>query len=392
MYLPLTKGLAIYRQNHTKSVYIRLRIEGKEIKRSLKTSDVEEAKTRAWQLKFEYEGKVKAGISIQANKVLSINDACRSIVEQLKEKKPFKSVYKDYIRNYEQYIIPYFKRCSIEDLTSKKIRLYFESQSFSKTTLTTNRTCFNKIFSYLEEEELLKRKDFPSLPKDIKTIKNNIGVDIKEEDLSKIEDFITSEEWLNQPNINYKTKEYREIFPYVFKLLLETGIRTGEEMNNLKYSDIEKHEGNLYIRIRKGKTKDYNQREVLLNKEAIRSILEIAEITTKNEVTKNDLFKIKDRYIFESSFGKIADWCKLFDNAIKKLSTIHNLKHKYTLYSCRHTYITKQLLRGIDMYILAKQVGNSLEMIQKHYDHVQLRDSKNANKLLRGKRGMQVIF
>lgn len=392
MYIPLTKGLAVYRQKHTKSIYVRLRIAGKEIKRSLKTSDIEEAKSRAWHLKFEYEGKVKAGISIQANMVLSINDACRSIVEQLKERKPFKSVYKDYIRNYEQYITPYFKRRSIEDLTSKNIRLYFESQSFSKTTLTTNRTCFNKLFLYLEEEDLLKKKDFPSLPSDIKTIKNNIGVDIKEDDLIKIEDFITSEDWLNQININYKTKEYREIFPNVFRLLLETGIRTGEEMNNLKYSDLEKHEGNFYVKIRKGKTKDYNQREVLLNKEAIRSILKIARITTKNEVTKNDLIKIKDRYIFESSFGKIADWCKLFDNAIKKLSATHNLKHKYTLYSCRHTYITKQLLKGIDMYILAKQVGNSLEMIQKHYDHVKLRDSKNANKLLRGKRGIEVIF
>ena len=392
MYQSLTKGLAIYRQSHTKAIYVRLRVAGKEIKRSLKTSDIEEAKSKAWQLKFEFQGMVTAGITIQPNKIFSINDACRDIIKQLEVKKPFKSIYKDYIRNYELYFIPFFKKRSIEYLTSKNIRLYFESKSFSKTTLTTNRTCFNKLFLYLEEEEYLRKKDFPSLPSDIETIKNIIGVSIHKDDLIKITNFIVSEHWLNQININYKTKEYREMFPHVFNLLLETGIRTGEEMNNLKYSDLDKHEGNFYIKIRKGKTKNHSQREVILNKDAIDSIVKITNIVTKNKVSKNDLLKINDRYIFETSFGKIADWCKLFDNAIKKLATIHNLKHKYTLYSCRHTYITKQLLKGIDMYILAKQVGNSLEMIQKHYDHVQLRDSKNANKLLRGKRGMEVIF
>nr|MBF4405830.1 site-specific integrase [Vibrio anguillarum] len=41
MYESLTKGLAIYRQPHTKSIYVRIRVDGKELKRSLKTSDVE---------------------------------------------------------------------------------------------------------------------------------------------------------------------------------------------------------------------------------------------------------------------------------------------------------------------------------------------------------------
>ncbi|MBT2916927.1 site-specific integrase, partial [Vibrio anguillarum] len=78
MYQSLTKGLAIYRQEHTKSIYVRLRIDGKELKRSLKTNDVEEAKSKAWALKFELEGMQKAGLTIEVNKVMTVRAACLS--------------------------------------------------------------------------------------------------------------------------------------------------------------------------------------------------------------------------------------------------------------------------------------------------------------------------
>ncbi|EJE4209780.1 tyrosine-type recombinase/integrase [Vibrio parahaemolyticus] len=385
MYLKLIKGLAIYRQNHTKSIYVRLRVDGKEIRRSLGTSDVEEATSKAWALKFEMEGMVKAGLEIVPVQRHTIEKACNAVILQLKNKKPFRETYNDYIYLFNSFIIPFFKNKSIQDLTTKNIRLYFESLDLSETRRTMNKTCFSHLFHYLEEEDLLKKRDFPSFPKDIKAVKKQIGFDFLESDLKAIRDFITSDDWINQKNINFKTREYRLIFPHVFTFLLETGMRTGEEMNNIRYSDLIKYEKTLYVKIRKGKTKEHKQREVVLSNKAIDSLIAITEITKGLTLNSEQLLKTKDCFIFESSFNKICDFCKLFDQIIKKLIENNIVKKKYTLYCCRHTYITKQLLNSVDMLVIAKQVGNSLETIQRHYDHSMLKDNKNVRALIKGK-------
>jgi len=41
-----------------------------------------------------------------------------------------------------------------------------------------------------------------------------------------------------------------------------------------------------------------------------------------------------------------------------------------TLYSLRHTYATFQILNGIDLHKLAKNMGTSIGMLEKHYSHL----------------------
>jgi integrase len=38
-----------------------------------------------------------------------------------------------------------------------------------------------------------------------------------------------------------------------------------------------------------------------------------------------------------------------------------------TLYSIRHTYATQELLAGTDIHTLAKQMGTSVLMLERHY-------------------------
>jgi len=38
-----------------------------------------------------------------------------------------------------------------------------------------------------------------------------------------------------------------------------------------------------------------------------------------------------------------------------------------TLYSLRHTYATNELLGGTDIHTLAKQMGTSVAMLERHY-------------------------
>jgi integrase len=41
-----------------------------------------------------------------------------------------------------------------------------------------------------------------------------------------------------------------------------------------------------------------------------------------------------------------------------------------TLYSLRHTYATRALAKGIDIHTLARQMGTSVLMIEKHYSKI----------------------
>ncbi|WP_262312433.1 hypothetical protein [Acidiphilium sp. AL] len=56
-------------------------------------------------------------------------------------------------------------------------------------------------------------------------------------------------------------------------------------------------------------------------------------------------------------------------------------------YCFRHTYATFRLTEGVDVYFLAKQMGTSVQMIEKHYGHVN--PVKNADRILQGLPGWE---
>ena len=100
-------------------------------------------------------------------KVLSIKSAFLQVIKELDTKRKQIPIYDDYRTVINNYIIPYFKNKNIKDLTSKNIRLYFETLDLSLTRNRVNNTCFKKVFQYLEEEEeeYLKKSEIPTLPK-----------------------------------------------------------------------------------------------------------------------------------------------------------------------------------------------------------------------------------
>ena len=52
-----------------------------------------------------------------------------------------------------------------------------------------------------------------------------------------------------------------------------------------------------------------------------------------------------------------------------------DFKNRYTLYSLRSTHISYQLLQGISVNKVAKNVGTSMQMIQMTYDRLSSRYS-----------------
>jgi integrase len=76
---------------------------------------------------------------------------------------------------------------------------------------------------------------------------------------------------------------------------------------------------------------------------------------------KGWLFRTEDGrrpYSFNGLFRRLLRHCELLEN---------NAGDMRTLYSLRHTYATRELLTGTDIHTLAKQMGTSVTMLERHY-------------------------
>jgi integrase len=58
-------------------------------------------------------------------------------------------------------------------------------------------------------------------------------------------------------------------------------------------------------------------------------------------------------------------------------------------YCFRHTYATFRLIEGVDVIWLAKQMGTSVKMIEKHYGHIT--PTTDAGRILQGTPGWEPI-
>ena len=90
-----------------------------------------------------------------------------------------------------------------------------------------------------------------------------------------------------------------------------------------------------------------------------------------NDLSTEKLFKV-DEYVFRTrSGGRVTDLHGAFEILLKEVGLLTD-KHGDTrsLYSLRHTYATFALLNGVDIHVLARQMGTSISMIEKHYSHL----------------------
>ena len=86
----------------------------------------------------------------------------------------------------------------------------------------------------------------------------------------------------------------------------------------------------------------------------------------KDDLILMNPFLIGKRKIYHESY--IRDWMNM---VLKEC----NFKNRYTIYSLRSTHISYQLLKGVQVNLVAKNVGTSMEMIQQTYDGLSARYS-----------------
>lgn len=172
-----------------------------------------------------------------------------------------------------------------------------------------------------------------------------------------------------------KIHDMRELVRDYVEVLLYTGMRHGTEAMNIKWRHMEWYvdaETDLrYLRIWvSGKT---GPRWLIARHDALAAIRRLhIRVSQLAEIPFDDLLAQKrDDWLFalpagERPYGFVGTFRKLMKASGLEKDASGKLNR--TLYSLRHTYATFALIEGrMDIHTLAKQMGTSVQMIEKHY-------------------------
>lgn len=169
---------------------------------------------------------------------------------------------------------------------------------------------------------------------------------------------------------------YRKMCYNFILIMCNTGMRP-PEAKNLRWRDITKatdKDGTdiLVIYVQgKGKTRK------LIAPKSVGEYLD--RVRAHSKAAK------PDDHVFTIINGKPAIW--LYRDTVEELLKYASLRDgpsgiPRTTYCFRHTYATFRLSAGVDVYILAQQMGTSVKMIENHYGHVNT--IKHADRVLMG--------
>ncbi len=379
-------SICIYKREKSPYYQTRIKIGKKWIKISTGTDDLKSAEdfslTKYQELKFKYE----LNIPVISKSFTYVSECSIRKMEDALEAGYGKVTYKDYIRVIRSYFIPFFGKKEIDKITFKDIKEFDEYRikrmkhqpSFS--TINTHNSALNYVFDYGVDKGWIMKSNVPVL--------KNIGVkserrphftkDEYKHLLSSMNDWVSS-------GIKSKTRDIRVLLCDYILILGNTGMRCGKESLDIKWKHIEEFEHTdhkKYIRIHvNGKT---GKREVVCRLsvrkylESIRDRFDDIKGKSFSELSNNE------DYVFRLPSGeRPSDIHGSFEQLLIYTNLLQNRQgERRSLYSLRHTYATFNLMDGIDIHLLSRQLGTSVTMIEKHYSH--LIPSHSAN-ILAGK-------
>jgi integrase len=206
-----------------------------------------------------------------------------------------------------------------------------------------------------------------------KGAKSERRADFTIEEYTQLYRFMRS--WVRQGK-DGKSRWMRELLREYVLILENTGMRHGTESYGLKWKHISFFEdkGRKFVLMSvNGKT---GQRELVARHNVVNYLKRIhSRADDLKHLSFEELIKKGvDKEVFRLQDGsKTQSLAQTFEILLKDADLLVDRRtdQNRTLYSLRHTYATLALVRaGMDIHTLAKQMGTSVAMIEKHYSHL----------------------
>ena len=348
--------------------FCRVKVPGAKgyVSQSTKTADEHEAYKFADNLYNRSLVRVIGGQELNGKRV---STAMSEYVETLKLDLTPKFSTKLRIKFLER-VAPSFGKLMLSDFTTANIidlydhmRSIARNGSLASNTIQRYSTDLKQFFSWCIEKGYIQT--VPKFPK-VK-LESNRRPHFDNADYNKLTRYLR--EYVKHQNQNI-VRDRTLLINYVL-ILANTGIRVGEA-RNLKWRDVREIEQNTgsnspadVALVVKGKT---GAREVVARTPDVKIYLKRILDMRMTELGKAPS---GDDYIFCSRDGSaIGSFKGAFSTLIKNAGVeFDSHGSRRSLYSLRHTYATFRLQEGVHHFILARNMGTSTEMLEKHYGH-----------------------
>ncbi len=307
------------------------------------------------------ERRVKIG-EVSADSLKNLANRCRRVLDEYVGSTQIHLIGQDRWSNY-----PTWRR------ETGKGRL---RELISDATIGVEMGAFNAVMNFAISKRYVPASHrFEGRPK-LKTMRRD---EFTQDEYRKLHSFGRS--WIKQAT-SPQGDWYRTMCYNFMLIMCNTGMRP-PEARNLRWRDVttakDRDGREIVVLFVQGKGKSRK----LVAPKSVGDYLE--RVRAMSKATK------PDDAVFTIINGKPAKY--LYSDTVQDLLTEAGLRMgpngiARSTYCFRHTYATFRLSEGVDVYILAEQMGTSVKMIEQHYGHVNT--IKHADRVLMGMTGWEL--
>ncbi len=421
----IERQLNVYLRERSTIWQCSYQVDGKWQRTSTGEKDLELAKKAA------HEILIKANIRKEMNVApitRTFKDIARLAIERMDKETDAgqgKVTYKDYKLAINNYLVPALGKMFVDNIDFKALekldayRIRVMGKVPKKSTLVTHNAALNRVFDEAILRGFMNEANRPKLV--AKGKKSERRPEFNVQEIAAIEG--NFDRWIERARAD--SKPLRALLKDYVAVLLDTGARPGRELMTLKWTNIElkmypvitpteqvDEEGEpieivdanrtAIISIQYSKT---GKRKAIGRLPTIKALERIAlrnygkplkELIDKG--SSDHIFRyqeyLNDEAVAANKVARLIEptsFPKLFDSYLEDHGLLIDpiTDQRRVLYSLRHAYATLALtLDKTSIHTLAKQMGTSVGMIEKHYSHL---DPVKAVHQLRGKESRQLL-
>ena len=404
----LSRQLVLYQRENSTVWQCRFNVDGQWQRASTKLHDFKQASAKALELKVEAEIRKRSNLPVITRNFRHVAKLAVSRMNDDTKAGKGKVSYVDYIRVIDDYLIPFLGSYSIGNIDYQVIdkfdawRTLQMGKAPSHSTLLTQNAALNRVFDEAEIRGFLSAAQRPKLDSKGKASERRPAFELNEIHAM----FAYFPAWIERGRDDL-SKELRTLLRDFCEVLLDTGARPGEELLNLKWKQVK-----YAMKPTTVKTGKFDELEpwetaedrveivktdlnrscemVVDGKTGERTILGMnptvtafSRIIARNYGVKNpmkDPFKgiavaSNPDFVFRTKEkAKPTSFQRLFTSFLDEHDLLVDPKtgRERVFYSLRHTYATLALTYDdVPIHTLAKQMGTSVVMIERHYSHLE---------------------
>lgn len=424
------RQLVLFKRPTTAAWYCRYKIDGMWITATTKELDLKKAKKVANQILLKAQVLKEQNLPVLSKRFSDVaNIVMRVMEDRIAAGHTVKS-YQQYKRITTDYLIPFFGRLHINNVTPKTLEEYaqWRAKKMGKvpmySTVRKHNVVLNMVFNEAVIRNYISKLNVPYLETKGEKSGNYPTFTVTETNII----LAKMPEWVANGREHHKAQ--RQVLYDYTRVLVDTGARPGKELLDLQWKNIEfeiQHEttGVNYVEDKDAKInqRDYEREYIELSEgpyddegnpipnttwtpivslfvtgkegsrhavgydvtyRVLREIAERRYVDLEGNKLKALIEAASDDKIFETSDGKsIPSALHMFQNFLEEYGLLHekNTGKKRVFYSFRSLFSTAVMdYDDVDMRDLAKALGNSPEMLMKRYDRGTLKQIKHKLK------------